>query len=229
MRIWDISPGYLNRQSLLGEHRELHGMVSIFVNNKKGYSNHPETKRWVNCEKALFLRHLQLKFEMNLRGYNEKTPLDGDFLNIKWPENYIDEPFKQFEILAIKYENKEKGRISFPKNIYEIWAHHKYSVLARNQVLYKEIGKKVANKEFDFKELAKILTEILRERPEVGGIRNAIQHMWGYVSQSEKLEKINVEKIDLKNLLIEVQRRVINLKIKYLTESTALNELMVWI
>lgn len=29
MRIWDINPGYLNRQSLLGDHRELHGIVSI--------------------------------------------------------------------------------------------------------------------------------------------------------------------------------------------------------
>ena len=47
MRIWDINPGYLNRQSLLGEHRELHGIVSIIRDNKKGYSRHPETLRWV--------------------------------------------------------------------------------------------------------------------------------------------------------------------------------------
>jgi len=26
MRIWDIDPGFLNAQSLLGEHRELHGI-----------------------------------------------------------------------------------------------------------------------------------------------------------------------------------------------------------
>jgi hypothetical protein len=25
VRVWDLSPGYLNRQSLLAEHRELHG------------------------------------------------------------------------------------------------------------------------------------------------------------------------------------------------------------
>jgi len=43
MRVWDINPGYLNRQNLLGEHRELHGIVSILVNRKKGYANHPET------------------------------------------------------------------------------------------------------------------------------------------------------------------------------------------
>ena len=29
MRIWDVNPGYLNRQSLLGEHRELHGIYII--------------------------------------------------------------------------------------------------------------------------------------------------------------------------------------------------------
>jgi hypothetical protein len=43
MRIWDISPGYLNDKSLLGEHRELHGIVSILVNNKNGYAKHRET------------------------------------------------------------------------------------------------------------------------------------------------------------------------------------------
>ncbi len=45
MRIWDINSGYLNSQNLLGEHRELHGFVSIIVNKKKGYAKHPETLR----------------------------------------------------------------------------------------------------------------------------------------------------------------------------------------
>jgi hypothetical protein len=48
MRIWDIDPGYLNRQSLLGEQREPHGIVSLIVNGKKGYSRNPETRRWLN-------------------------------------------------------------------------------------------------------------------------------------------------------------------------------------
>ena len=34
MRIWDVPAGYLNRQSLLGEHRELHGIYSILTNGK---------------------------------------------------------------------------------------------------------------------------------------------------------------------------------------------------
>ncbi len=60
MRIWDIDPGYLNRQSLLGEHRELHALVSIVVNGKQGYSQHPETIRWLKYGWALKYRHKQL-------------------------------------------------------------------------------------------------------------------------------------------------------------------------
>ena len=36
MRIWDLNPGYLNRNSLLGEHRELHGILNILTLEKKG-------------------------------------------------------------------------------------------------------------------------------------------------------------------------------------------------
>jgi hypothetical protein len=31
MRVWDVNPGYLNRPSLLGEHREIHAIVSILT------------------------------------------------------------------------------------------------------------------------------------------------------------------------------------------------------
>ena len=57
MRIWDVSPGYLNRQSLLGEHRELHGLVSILVHGKRGYSRHPETVRWAARRGAQVVFH----------------------------------------------------------------------------------------------------------------------------------------------------------------------------
>jgi hypothetical protein len=38
-----VAPGYLTRQSLLGEHHELHGIVSVHLHGKRGYANHPET------------------------------------------------------------------------------------------------------------------------------------------------------------------------------------------
>ena len=46
MRVWDIHPGYLNRDSLLSEHRELHGVAAILSQGLKGYSAHPKTRRW---------------------------------------------------------------------------------------------------------------------------------------------------------------------------------------
>ena len=66
VRIWDLHPGYLNRQSLLGEHRELHGLVNVLTQNKKGYSRHPETLRWVGFGWALKQRHALLAAEMAL-------------------------------------------------------------------------------------------------------------------------------------------------------------------
>ena len=69
MRVWDLPAGYLNRQSLLGEHRELHGIHSILTRNKTGYASHPETLRWVRTLSGLAMRHRQLVAEMSLRGY----------------------------------------------------------------------------------------------------------------------------------------------------------------
>lgn len=76
MRIWDIEPKKLCRQHLLGEHHELHALWSILINHKKGFSQHPETKRWVGKTKALYLRHEKLVQEMKRRHYRHNSPLD---------------------------------------------------------------------------------------------------------------------------------------------------------
>ncbi len=66
----------LCQKHLLGEHRELHAIWSILINEKKGYSKHPETLRWKGKLKALYLRHESQVKEMQKRGYKHKTPLD---------------------------------------------------------------------------------------------------------------------------------------------------------
>lgn len=78
MRVWDVPPKCLCRKHLLGEHRELHGLWNILTKHKGtgGYSQHPETKRWVGREKALYLRHEALVVEMVRRGYTHLSPLD---------------------------------------------------------------------------------------------------------------------------------------------------------
>ncbi|MDH5301360.1 MAG: DUF1722 domain-containing protein [Gammaproteobacteria bacterium] len=230
MRIWDIHPGYLNRQSLLGEHRELHGLVSILVNGKKGYSQHPETLRWVGYGWALKLRHRALVCEMQLRGYEDKSPVRTASNRGAWPSVYIDEPHVQFELLKGKYLGKENGRIPFPRNAQELWSQHKYSVLARDPNRYKKIGRDVSGQQISFDALCVELVDVLRTPPAEGGLRNALQHMWGYVSEvPNAAHKGSVESWSLKKLLIMTQQNVKTSQQPYLGHSTALSELMVWL
>jgi hypothetical protein len=231
MRIWDINPGYLNRQSLLGEHRELHAIVSIIVNKKKGYSRHPETVRWSGHGWALKQRHRLLAAEMSLRRFTEKSPVHTRTAEGMWPETYIDDPFRQFQILASKYDNKEVGRIPVPENAQQLWRHHKYSVLARDVALYKKLGKEVSGMKslHDFSELAMALAELLRKPPSTGGLRNTLQHMWGHVSGCLYTTNGGVELWSLNRLLEEIQRRALECRENYLISSTALSELRAWI
>jgi len=230
MRVWDISPGYLNRQSLLGEHRELHGIVSIISNNKKGYANHPETLRWVGYGWALRQRHKLLSAEMALRGYKENSPVSTRSRKGEWPEVYVDEPFAQLRRLKDKYTEKEQGRIPLPKNCQQLWSQHKYSVLARNQKLYMEIGRQVADSgNDDLPRLAMTLTGLLRIYPPPGDLRNALQHMWGYVSDIPSSGGRKIEKWPSGRLLKEIQKRVSENRQPYLLSSTALSELAAWL
>jgi hypothetical protein len=166
VRIWDVSPGYLSRQSLLGEHRELHGLHSILVHCKTGYSRHPETLRWVGCVTGLARRHAQLVAEMRLRGYADRTPVDCATVS-RWPLTFVTPPAEQFALLAAKYSGTTVGRIVLPRNAQQLWAHHKYSVLARDQALYRGLGRRVARMKrgWPVAALAEELTLLLRQSP----------------------------------------------------------------
>lgn len=230
MRIWDIHPGYLNRQSLLGEHRELHAIVSIFTNNKEGYSRHPETVRWKGHGWAIRKRHQLLSTEMSLRGYREQSPVELRSNEGRWPDAFIDEPSVQFDLLKKKYVGKEQGRIPLPENGQQLWSHHKYSVLARDASLYKALGREAAGMSpgRDYFELSRTLTLISRTRPSPGGMRNSLQHMWGYVSSAYEGSKRNVQNWSLQRLLKETQTSAISRHEAYLLSSTALSELEIW-
>jgi len=230
MRIWDISPGYLNRQSLLGEHRELHGIVSIIRGNKKGYSKHPETLRWVGYGWALKQRHKLLATEMNLRGYVDRSPVLLRSKPEVWPENYIDSPANQIMLLRKKYKTLEYGRIPLPRNAQQLWAQHKYSVMARDISAYKELGKWVTSKSGS-KELSDVALEVtmlLRKPPEPRLIENTLLHMWGYVSKCASTSGKELGSLSMKALLSKIQQLSLANNVKYLTESTSLSELDAW-
>lgn len=106
MRIWDIHVKHLCRKHLLGEHRELHGLWNILTKHdgKGGYSQHPETKRWVGKLKALYYRHKALVFEMEKRGFNHNSPLDRKLATGKGTQKiFINTLKEQKNILSKKY------------------------------------------------------------------------------------------------------------------------------
>jgi len=237
MRIWDIDPGYLNRQSLLGEHRELHAVVSVIVNDKRGYSHHPETLRWIGRGWALAQRHRMLAAEMSLRGFTEKSPIQTRGTKGEWPTVFVDDPYRQFLMLRGKYRDREPGRIPLPRTAQQIWSQHKYSVLARDANLYRELGRRVAamKPNGEFSELTSLLVEELRKPPPPGGLRNALQHMWGHVSRpgakSLPLSRTRreVESWSLARMMAEIRRRALLHPDPYLSASTALGELQAWL
>lgn len=229
MRIWDIDPGYLNRQSLLGEHRELHGMVVVLMENRKGYSFHPETRRWNGHLTALSRRHDLLVEEMRLRGYNHHSPLSGITGDMKWPTTFIDPPHVQFAILKKKYRDKEPGRIPLPTSAGQLWAQHKYSVLCRDPRLYRLIGPWIATRDdqIRFKSLAALLVRTLRQHPlSTGRLRNGLEHMWGYVSHLTRQE---AEQPDPYLFLQMIRELVVTGGSVYLKESTVLGEIGAWL
>lgn len=102
MRIWDISPQDLCRKHLLGEHRELHALYTVITQDKKGYSQHPETKRWVGKLKALYNRHEALVKEMESRGYNHASPLEEPMDDCDIQDVFINTIEEQKELLNNK-------------------------------------------------------------------------------------------------------------------------------
>ena len=230
MRVWDVNPGYLNRQSLLGEHRELHAIVSIIRHNKKGYSRHPETLRWQGFGWALNQRHKLLVAEMNLRGFIDRSPVHLKTKNQKWPEVFVDLPAVQLKIIAGKYNNKEQGRIDLPKNVQELWAQHQYSVMARDDAEYKYLSGWVSARKSGkgIDEIYPELVSLLRCPPAEGNLRNTIQHMRDYVSAYVSLSGNTIESKTTRSLLAQIQDLAFLHNIVYLKESTALSELQAW-
>jgi len=186
VRIWDVAPGYLNRGSLLGEHRELHGLRSILVHRKIGYSRHPETLRWVGCLSGLSLRHAWLVAEMRLRGYVDRTPIRCNRPSSVWPRSFVTEPGDQFALLRRKYDGRSEGRIPLPASAQELWAQHKFSVMARNPELCTSVSRRIARMRGPdaAASLARELVLTLREPVVERGLAAAVEQMWDEVGHA---------------------------------------------
>jgi len=198
MRVWDIHPGYLSDKSLLGEHVEIHALYSIIRGGKKGYSQHPETKRWIENLNQLVFRHNLVVKEMFLRSFKHNSPLQffGNTKDNYLLDNlsYVDLPAEQFGILTRKYSNNgQKGRIPLPKYGTDFWAHHKYSIMARGYQYYKEIQSFIKNKEnFPIQQEGELILKIqnyMNFNFAEKALENTIQHLWGYFKKEATSEE----------------------------------------
>jgi len=230
MRIWDINPGYLNTGLLQSEHRILHETVAILTARKPGMINSQETSRWFGFGWALRQRHKLLVAEMNLRGYADITPVLTRSGRESWPDLERDEPIAQLQMLADLYLEQESGRIELPASADQLWAQHRYSVLARNPALYRRIDKRVAGyrRNDDFADLAFQLTRAIRKPPTEKGISNALQQMWGLVSGDADAAGQEMLAQKPERLLREIRHRAIEQREPCLMASTALGELQAW-
>jgi hypothetical protein len=103
MRIWDLPPDQLCRQHLLGEHRELHAIWQVLTQGKRGYADHPETRRWRGKRRALYLRHQALVAELHRRSYRHDSPLDARLATgSALQDEYVQTPDEQRAILRAK-------------------------------------------------------------------------------------------------------------------------------
>lgn len=229
MRIWDVNPGYLNRQSLLGEHRELHAIVSIIRNKKTGYSRHPETLRWQGFGWALSQRHRLLAAEMNLRGYTDRTPVLLKIQPRQWPLSFVDPPADQFRILSRKYKNTDQGRIPLPRTMQELWLQHKYSVMARDEAEYQYIGGWIeSRKGGGMKTIYPELVALLRRPPVAGNLENTLRRMVTDLCAYASLSPDGFRAHTASRLLDEIRHLAFLYHVAFLKESTALGELPSW-
>jgi hypothetical protein len=231
VRVWDVSPGYLNRQSLLGEHRELHGIASILLHGKTGYSRHPETMRWARALGGLAARHDHLAAEMRLRGYVDRTPVAGAPARVVWPAVFVTEPGVQLDLLRRKYVGREKGRISLPRTPQQAWAQHEYSVMARSPEAYRRLGRWVAGRRSAaaLDGLMTDLVELLRQPPSAPRVVTAIDHMWAHLRRHAQPDERAAAARRPADALACVQAIALRVRDRRLLTSTALSDLAVFL
>jgi hypothetical protein len=216
--IYDVDPGFLDDIRLAAQMRLLAGLVTT----RSGQLPEHYPADWVGHEDALTLRFNQAIGELRLRGLTAPEPLPLTSESIVWPPLDRDRLSRQLQELAAG----PRGRIRLPRSDHELWASYKYAVLARNQQSYSRIGQRVAARALPYEQLWLWLINASHVPPKEAGLRNALQHMWGYVS---KQSTINPQTGSLVDLLREVQQLAAAHEVSYLLNSTALGEFAAWL
>ncbi|TBW52175.1 hypothetical protein EZI54_16165 [Marinobacter halodurans] len=222
-RVFDLDAGFLDDELLAAQMRLLVGLVGTDRGRSAG-DRMPAG--WQGHEDALTLRLNQLMGEMTLRGQAVPGQVAVTGEAILWPPLDPVALAEETRFITARAEAGHRGRIRMPRNDHELWATYKYSLLARNRQAYHSFGRRVAARAVPLDALWLALVNASRVTPPEGGIRNALQHMWGYVSDHSGLSP---QVDDLDALAADVQQLALQHEVSYLLNSTALGELRAWL
>ncbi len=210
LTLTDIDPGYLNHAAL-----ETHWQA---------ISRHLGSETIDGPVQQVYLLRLNLlTAELNLRD----TTKVRDYVSIPAiaPVTTTDSVTDNLLESLLSHDTTGESRIPVTAKPHQLWAQHKYSVMARSPALYRQLGPALASKSLSAEELLKTIILCKRQAPEWGGLRNAIWHMWGYVKAHSMLTP---EGTSLARLFKEIQRLSVQQSCLYLLHSTALGEFAYW-
>lgn len=230
--ILDLHPGYLGNKHIVDEYQLLQSVLTRHSDPDTWLTAKTGVQLWSKYSWAAYHRYRWLEGELIFRGVaheSTQTKFQRIVNENCWPESSCT-PAQQLKAISGMRIHADTARLPLPKNAQQVWAQHKYSVMARDNNLYREMGPKVAGlkTEAEFADLVNELTYSLQMQPSEGGLRNAAQHMWGHVSGNEKVDMDFVD-WSLSRLLNEIKLRVINQEETYLLHSTALTEFQAWL
>lgn len=119
-----------------------------------------------------------------------------------------------------------QARLCVPDRCDVLWAQHKYSVMAREPELYRQLGRQIAERHWEMTDLWPQLSSILQQPPTAGRLKNALLHMWGYLSEDAKAGYSgDVNQLPFDQLLLRIRECTPRQADSYLWNSTALGEL----
>ena len=145
MRLWSLSPEYLDRSGLLAVWREGLLAKKVLAGKTKGYRNHPQLLRFKEQEKPLDYINAYLEGiyrEALGRGYNfdqsKINPLKKKLKNIKVSSGQLE---YEFQHLLAKLAKRDKKRFEELRKIVKPVSHILFKIEA-GKIADWEIRKK---------------------------------------------------------------------------------------
>ena len=125
MRLWSISPQYLDTKGLLAAWREGLLAKKVLEGKTKGYINHPQLIRFKECQNSLLAINkylMDLYLESVKRGFSfnkSKIGIIGESNTIVIRVNYGQVKY-EYELLKWKLKKRDKKKYEELKNVDKI-------------------------------------------------------------------------------------------------------------